>query len=288
VDTATPLRLALTAFTVLRTPSKITAALQEGGRSGLEALWQGLRPQAAQEVLAQVGSLQERGIQCLFWTDEGFPSNLIIRGKPAAPLLFYKGDPALFHADGVGMCGSRAVSEVGVRAASGCGETVSALGMTVISGYAKGVDTETHLAALRTGGRTVIVLAEGFDHFRVKRAFQRDFDPDRTLVVSQFPPSQPWSAHAAMARNSIIFGLGLGLVVIEAGERGGTLAAGEGALRIARPVFVLDFGKETPPGNRRLLEAGAVPVNSVTALHEQLQMLKAKPRPVDEPSPRLF
>ena len=188
----------------------------------------------------------------------------------AAPLLFYWGNTALLHAGGVGMCGSRSVSELGLKAAHACGVQVSCRDLVVVSGYARGVDTATHLAALQAGGRTVNVLAEGFDHFRIKKDFKQDFDSSRALVVSQFPPGQPWGAFAAMDRNKVIFGLGLALVVIEAGERGGTLAAGEGALSAGRPLLVLDFGTETPPGNVKLLAAGGRPIASTTELASAL------------------
>jgi len=159
------------------------------------------------------------------------------------------------------MCGSRSVSELDLRPQM-LVEKSQQENLSVISGYAKGVDTATHLAALNMGGSTVIVLAEGFDHFRVKKVFADKFDLDRILVLSQFPPSQPWLAHAAMTRNKVIFGLGCALVVVEAGERGGTLAAGEGALRVGRPVFVLNFGDETPPGNKILLGKGGWSIRS--------------------------
>lgn len=115
-----------------------------------------------------------------------------------------------------------------------------------------------------------IVLAEGIDFFRVKRDFAADLDAESTLVISQFAPTQTWQAHAAMARNSIIFGLSRALVVIEAGERGGTLAAGHGALKMGRPVLVVDFGNDTPAGNRILLDAGAEPVRNAVDLKERL------------------
>jgi DNA processing protein len=77
-----------------------------------------------------------------------------------------------------------------------------------------------------------------------------------------------------MARNSIIFGLSRALVVIEAGERGGTLAAGHGALKMGRPVLVVDFGNDnTPAGNRILLDAGAEPVRNAVDLKERLANL---------------
>lgn len=287
MDDFTRLLFSLAAHASLRTPGRISERLREQGPVSLGMELASMEPAQRDALEIQADQLAQRGVRAMFWTDDEYPGNLVVRGRPAAPVLMYLGDVNLLHRPGLGMCGSRAVTELGTRAAAACGEAVSHHDMVVISGYAKGVDTETHLAALRTGGSTVIVLAEGFDHFRVKKTFQVDYDPRRAIVVSQFAPAQPWRAHAAMARNAIIFGLGLGLVVIEAGEKGGTLAAGEGALRIGRPVFVLDFGEETPPGNRKLLASGAIPVNSVSALYSILKQALKDPAVLDREQ-RLF
>ena len=62
---------------------------------------------------------------------------------------------------------------------------------------------ETHLAALDAGGSTIIALAEGLMHFHVKRAFGGAFDPERVLVLSQFPPRETWNVGSAMTRNAV-------------------------------------------------------------------------------------
>lgn len=272
---------ALTAFSVLRTPGRITSALSSGGRQAVTALAGELDNHSLAEIHDEAVRLANDGIRVVMFGDADYPEALVHNRKPVAPILFYKGNSDLFSRSSIGMCGSRNVSELGLKAARSCGVEVALNRMAVVSGYAKGVDTATHLAALESGGCTVIVLAEGFDHFRIKRDFSRQFDWQRALVVSQFPPSQPWKAFGAMARNGIIYGLSKALVVIEAGDRGGTLAAGEGARKMGRPVLVLDFGDSTPLGNSKLLSAGATPVSSVTELRS---VLHALPQPVTEPA----
>ncbi len=181
------------------------------------------------------------------------------------------------------MCGSRRASDRGLEAARVCGREVAKHDMHVVSGYARGVDTATHLAALDAGAGTVIVLAEGILHFKVKQSFREAGMTRRNvLVLSQFPPSQRWTAGGAMTRNGIICALGRALVVIEAGERGGTLNAGRQALKINRTVYALQFGEDAPVGNRALFDQGARCLRTSGELGTELTRIgtRAAPPPV--------
>lgn len=221
--------------------------------------------------------LRDNGTTAVLCDDPRFPDRLR-RFAGAPPALFCRGDIDLLKSVSVGVCGSRAVGDDGLRAARACGEEAARLGITVTSGYAKGVDTESHLAVLGAGGSTIAVLAEGIDHFRLKKPY-RDLAEDisdRLLVVSQFPPRQRWTVGAAMTRNQVIAGLAQAVVVVEAGESGGTLKAGEIALHGGRPLLVLDQGGKTLPGNERLIAAGGRRVAARTDLVEELQRLSAR------------
>jgi len=223
------------------------------------------------------GELDARSIGLLMPADDAYPDRLTDLRRPPAYLFFW-GNLSLLEERGVGMCGSRNVSQRGLEAARACGEEVAREGWHVVSGYAKGVDTETHLASLSAGAGTVIVLAEGILNFRKKRIFETvPFDPERVLVLSQFHPRQRWSAGAAMARNGVIAALGESLLVIEAGEKGGTLNAGIQGLELGRQVLVLQFSAEMPAGNQILLNEGAKAVGSRGALKERLSELSAQP-----------
>jgi DNA processing protein len=112
------------------------------------------------------------------------------------------------------------------------------------------------------GGSTVLVLPEGFDHFRINAELRDVWDWNRVLVVSQFEPRTIWKSYHAMARNKVIMGLSCAMVVVEAGEKGGTRAAGEEALRLHIPLFAVDYGfdENVAPGNRALIRRGARPL----------------------------
>jgi DNA processing protein len=271
------LELALAAMVDPRTPARIAAVLRAEGRTGLAARYRTLGDDDRRRIAQEASDLAARGFCAVLLGDERYPSRLRALHSPP-PVLYCWGNLDLTVEPAVGMCGSRNASDIGLRAATVSGEEVARHSMTVVSGYAKGVDTATHLAALGSGGRTIIVLAEGINHFRVKRAFHDvDFDPDRVLVLSQFPPGQPWAAGSAMTRNGVIVALGQALIVVEAGDKGGTLAAGTQALEIGRPLFVLDFNGGTPAGNRLLIERGGRPIADPPQLRSALDELSAVP-----------
>lgn len=271
------LELALTALAGRRPPGQINRLLEHEGTQALESLWKGASESERSEITAEAEDLAKKGIDVLFRWSEAYPERLHAAAQ-APPLLFYWGSIDALHSDAIGMCGARESSQAGLEAARKCGEEVARTGLTVVSGYARGVDTETHLGALNAGGRTIVVLAEGFNHFRRKRSFGGiEWDPDKMLVLSQFPPGQSWNVGAAMTRNTVIVGLALGLVVVEAAEKGGTLNAGLRAVEMKRPVLALDFAGGTPRGNQILFERGAVKVSTLNALRHELVRLKSRP-----------
>jgi DNA processing protein len=274
---ASPTTSAARLAIALLKPSEARAIIGQG-EEGLIKHLDGLEEEEQAKLEDLQHRLAERGVRLLLLGDEDYPDQLSSIKSPP-PFLYYWGNLDLAKERGIGMCGSRNASDRGLEAARVCGEEVAKLGWHVVSGYAKGVDTETHLAALAAGAGTVIVLAEGILNFRRKRVFARvPFDEERVLVLSQFRPEQRWSVGGAMTRNGLISALGDALLVIEAGEGGGTLDAGTRALQAGQQVFTLQFSESaTPVGNRRLLEQGARALSGRRALAKQLSDLHARP-----------
>lgn len=136
---------------------------------------------------------------------------------------------------GIGLCGARDASQHGVELAQAVGTVAADLGVPLVSGYARGIDTAGHVAALAAGGSTIAVLAEGIEQFRLREEY-RGFDAelDGLAVVSQFDSAARWTVGRAMARNSLICALSTVVIVIEPGESGGTIAAAREALRTSR------------------------------------------------------
>lgn len=131
--------------------------------------------------------------------------------------------------------------------------------MSIVSGYAQGVDKEAHYTALASGGSTIIVLPNGISSFYVRQELKDVWDWDRVLVISEYLPKDKWSVSRAMNRNNTIIGLSDIMVVVEAGLTGGSLDAGLRTLEDSKPLYVPLYSDypESALGNKVLLERGA-------------------------------
>jgi len=273
------LRLAVAVVRFGHGPRRLSSQLRLQGAQAALSLYEQLTVDQRDNVEHEAQALESSGIGAVLLSLGNYPA-ILASLRLAPPVIFYQGNFALLGMRSIGICGSRDASSQGLGAARACGEEIASRGLVVVSGYARGVDTEAHAASLGAGGQTVMVLAEGIARFTVKRWLAaKQHDPLQVAVVSQYPPSQTWTAGGAMTRNDVIIGLSLGLVVIEAGETGGTLAAGLRALDERRPVLTLEFREDMPPGNKILLDRGAVPVRSRSQLRERLQQLLAGNHP---------
>lgn len=195
--------------------------------------------------------------------DSNYPERLrSIFGELLPPDVWCIGNLELLNSKGVGFCGARNASEMGLAVAIDCAEQLIEHKITIISGYASGVDMAAHESALRGGGTTLIVLPEGIDHFRIKKNIRDVWDWSRVLVISYFPRNAIWRADRAMERNKAIVSLSDTVIVLEARDKGGTLNAGYRAIEARKPLFVAFFedmadGRE---GNKQLIQQGGIPL----------------------------
>lgn len=202
-------------------------------------------------------------IRSLGLNDAAYPPRLKrLLGRHSPARIFFRGNLSLIYEHSISFCGARDASEKGIEAAALCARTACKNSFIVTSGNARGVDRAAHREALENGGATILVLPEGFDHFRVPAELRDVWDWARVLIVSQFEPRTVWKSYHAMARNKVIMGLSCAMIVVEAGEKGGTRAAGEEALKLEIPLFAVDYGFDegVAPGNRALIARGAKPL----------------------------
>lgn len=212
-------------------------------------------------------ALSEKGISILVENEDSYPQYLkkmLLDKSP--PLLFVKGSVSLLNQPAVGFCGSRKVSSKGLTITSNCAKQLVERDIVVISGYAAGTDLSAHRSALENGGNTVFVLAEGILKTSIKGEVKELINSTNHAFVSQFPPLMTWNAGNAMKRNSVIIGLSRSMILIESGKTGGTFAAGEEALRVKCPLFVINFAQPevSAEANPYFIAKGGVPIGGKT------------------------
>lgn len=177
--------------------------------------------------------------------------------------LHCQGNLELLMSKTIGFSGARKASAKGLDQAEAYAGQFAREGWTVVSGYATGVDTVSHRAALAAGGSTILVLPHGMNDFNLRPELQKHWDWNRTLVVSQWAPEETFRAFRAIQRNAVIAGLSQGVLVFEPGSLGGTLNTGMTTLGLKIPLFAAVYQGMPPTavGHRLLLARGGWPVD---------------------------
>jgi len=185
----------------------------------------------------------------------------LLKTLPDAPLaLFIQGDPELLASPQIAMVGSRNPTRGGIQAATEFAAHFARNGLTVTSGLALGIDGAAHEGALSSGGPTIAVMATGPD--RIYPARHRELAhaiAETGALVSEFPPGTAPKAGHFPRRNRIISGLSLGVLVVEAALRSGSLITARFAAEQGREVFAIPGSIHNPlaRGCHRLIREGA-------------------------------
>ncbi len=209
----------------------------------------------------------QSGIWVICRSDPDYPARYRSHLKDKAPpILFGAGDKSLLKGGGLAIVGSRNVDAEGDAFARNVAAWCARGGMPVISGGARGVDQIAMSSALESGGVVVGVLADTLLKQSVSRDARGALADGRLLLISPSYPEAGFNVGNAMGRNKLIYALAdYGLVVSADHRKGGTWAGAQEELKRhpGRPVLVRMTGK-LPPGNRKLLELGAVPFPVMT------------------------
>lgn len=198
----------------------------------------------------------------------------LLRAIPDPPaVLWLRGEapPELLERPSVAIVGARACSSYGRSVARTLGRELAAAGLVVVSGMARGIDSEAHRGALEAGGITVAVLGCGID--RDYPAAHRDLASriaQRGLIVSEYEAGVEPAPWRFPARNRIIAGLCTATVVVEARERSGALITADFALEDGREVMVVpgEITSSVSAGSNALLRLGATPVTATADVLE--------------------
>ena len=222
---------------------------------------------------------QERDIRAVTWSDPAYPIALTTIADPP-PLVWARGAIDVLSLPSVAIVGSRAASPYGLSVAAQLASDLAARGLIIVSGLARGVDSAAHRGALAVGGTTVAVLGSGADVI---------YPPEHTAlaseitvqgaVISELVPGTPPLPWCFPLRNRIISGLSRAVVVIEAGDKSGSLITARCALEQGREVLAVP-GNVLSGRNRgahALLRDGAKIVESADDILDELGMAPNPP-----------
>lgn len=224
------------------------------------------------EIDEEIERARDAGIAIVPFTNPNYPARLRTIADPP-PFLYVKGNILTDDDKAVAIVGSRSASEYGRRVARDLARGLASLGFTVVSGMARGIDGSAHESALQAGGRTIAVLGSG-----VERAYPAEHETlyrrigENGAVLSELPIGTRPLAFNFPARNRLISGLSLGVVVVEATEKSGSLITATLAVEQGREVFAVpgEVGSSRSRGAHRLIRQGAKLVESVDDIIEEI------------------
>ena len=272
------------AFSVAEAELSLVPGLERDAIDGL------LRFSEWREAEAESRRAQESGVRLLPFTDPGYPPRLRMIADPP-PLLYLKGEILPDDERAVAIVGSRSASDYGLKVARSIARGLASLDFTIVSGMARGIDGAAHQSALDAGARTIAVLGSGADrvyppeHVRLYRSIT-----EQGAVLSELPMGTRPAAFNFPARNRLISGLSLGVVVVEATEKSGSLITAALALEQNREVFAVpgEVGSSRSRGAHRLIRHGAKLVESAEDVIEEIAPQLVGQRVTTTPAPRLL
>lgn len=237
-------------------------------RTELEALR--LKPETIESILkrefheragTELERVKQLGGDVLILDDGSYPALLREIDDPP-PVLYVKGDwQACFDQPGVGVIGSRMCSTYGENASEMLARDLASRGICIISGLARGIDAAAHRGAIAGNGKTIAVLGTGIDSVypRENNRLTKDILTSGGALVTQFPLGTPPIAENFPYRNRIISGLSLGVLIVEASERSGSLITARLATEQNREVMAVpgNITSGNSFGTNYLIKSGA-------------------------------
>ncbi len=223
-------------------------------------------------AVAALDRAKGRGIRVVPWSDPAYPVALSAIVDPP-PVLWVRGNLAALSGRAVAIVGSRAGSAYGLSVAERLAADLAARGVVVVSGLARGVDSAAHRGALAVNGSTLAVLGSGADviYPAEHTGLARDIETDGA-VMSELAPGTPPQKRFFPLRNRLISGLSRAVLIVEAGEKSGSLITARCALEQGREVLAVPgnvlSGRNR--GGHGLLRDGAKIVESADDILEEL------------------
>jgi DNA processing protein len=247
-----------------------------------------VRVASREEALSELDVAQRFGARFVGIGEPDYPSALRqVEGAP--PLIAIKGKAPVLRQPSIGMVGARNCSVSGAKFAAMLAREIGRAGYSVVSGFARGIDSAAHRASLDTG--TIAVLAGGLDkpYPPENEPLLAEFEASNGLLLSEMPFGWEPRAKDFPRRNRLIAGIGLGLVVIEAAARSGSLITARYAANFGRLVFAVPGSPLDPrsEGANGLIKDGASLVTNANDIIEAMAPVSRidlfSPQQVSEP-----
>lgn len=251
--------------------SALPELAKRGGRlSGLKAFDAGLAEK-------EIGQIEKFNARLIARDEPGYPK-LLAEVEDAPPLITVLGDAALLSKPSLGVVGARNASLTGRKIADEFSRKVAEAGYVIVSGLARGIDTSAHTAALATG--TVAVVAGGIDviYPRENENLYRQIAEQGAIVAESPFGTEPLARHFPK-RNRIISGLSLGVLIVEAAMKSGSLITARMAAEQNREVFAVPGSPLDPraEGANKLIQDGAHMATSADEIIRELKNLRLRP-----------
>ncbi len=227
----------------------------------------------AEEIMESCNRL---GYRIITSDDDNYPDRL--RNIPDFPVaLYYTGEwPDVDNEVIIAMVGTRIASRYGYSMATDISKNLAACGAIVISGCARGIDTASHQGAIMAGGKTLGVLGCGINtNYNMANEGLRKVIETSGALITEYPPGTPPLGYHFPVRNRIISAMSLGVIVVEAGEKSGSLITATLALDQGKDIFAVpgEIGHPSSEGTNRLISQGAKPVGSAYDVLEEYTTL---------------
>jgi DNA processing protein len=220
----------------------------------------------------EINIIKERNIKITKYIDKEYPESLgQIDDSPI--LIYYYGEFLDNDKYSIAIVGSRNMTEYGLMVADKLSYELASLGITIISGMARGIDSIAHKGALKANGRSIAVLGSGIDKPYPYENRSLFYKLSRSgVVISEFPLGTPPIKENFPKRNRLISGLSLGVVVVEATINSGSLITAYYAIEQGKEVFAVPgniFSKYSE-GTNLLIKKGAKLVYKIDDILEEL------------------
>ena len=214
-------------------------------------------------------SINKEKIKVIRFGDKNYPESL--KNIPDNPkVLYVLGNERLLNEKSIAIIGCRKCTKYGAKNAYTFGYKLAEKGICVVSGLARGIDTYSHLGAIKVKEKAIAVVGSGLDEVYPKENIElyKSILRSGGVIVSEYPLGTKPERYHFPQRNRIISGLSNGVIVVEAKKKSGTLITVDFALEQGKDVYAIpgNITSEYSYTTNELIKEGAIPITSLDDL----------------------